>query len=303
VKRLCGAQAVGALAWVVARPALAHDASLAPLAKRFTWNPWLALALALSAWLYTRGERRLRERSGHDRPRDRPEQIAFWLSWLFIYAALVSPLDALSDALFSAHMVQHEILMVIAAPLFVLARPAHRYLWALPDAARQRVVAWLGRAQPQRCLYALTTPFVVLGLHAAVRWIWHVPALFEAALASEWVHGVQHAMFFFSALLFWWALVHGRYGRAGYGISVLFVFATALHTGALGLLISLARQPWYPSYQRQAQLFERDALVDQQLAGLIMWIGVGFLFTLIGLALFAAWLGEAERRAARTKPS
>jgi putative membrane protein len=83
---------------------------------------------------------------------------------------------------------------------------------------------------------------------------------------------------------------------------VLFVFATALHTGALGLLISLARQPWYPSYQLQGQLFDRDALLDQQLAGLIMWVGVGFLFTLIGLALFAAWLGEAERRAARIKP-
>jgi putative membrane protein len=294
-----GACWLAALAMFRAGRAYAHEASLSALSTRFTWNPWLAFALTISAALYVRGYLRLRQRTGQTRPSDRLELLAFASSWLVLLIALVSPLDALSDALFSAHMGQHELLMVVAAPLFVLARPLHRYLWALPTGVRQRSVAWLARAQSRHGLRALTIPFFALGLHAAVRWVWHLPLLFEAALASEWVHGVQHATFFFSALVFWWALLQGRYGRMGYGVSVLFVFATAMHTGALGVLLSLAREPWYPSYQRQAEIYANDPLVDQQLAGFIMWVGVGFLFTLFGLALFAAWLGEAARRSAR----
>jgi len=105
-------------------------------------------------------------------------------------------------------------------------------------------------------------------------------------------------MFFTSAALFWWALVEGRYGRLGYGVSVLVVFATALHTGALGALIALARRPLYPLYEARAA-GAADPLEDQQLAGLIMWVGAGLLFMMLGLALFLAWIGEARRRAER----
>ena len=86
------------------------------------------------------------------------------------------------------------------------------------------------------------------GAHGLVRWVWHAPFLFEAALESEWVHGVQHALFFSTAALFWWALIHGRYGRVGYGVAVLFVFATSVYTGVLGAMITFGRSVWYPVY-------------------------------------------------------
>jgi putative membrane protein len=130
--------------------------------------------------------------------------------------------------------------------------------------------------------------------------LWHVPVLFEAAMRDERLHAFQHFTFFLSAALFWWALVHGRYGRAGYGLAVLFVFATAVHTSILGALISVAPRLIYAIYEQRARLAGWQPLEDQELAGLIMWIPSGLLFLATALALFAAWLGEAERRAARS---
>jgi putative membrane protein len=121
-------------------------------------------------------------------------------------------------------------------------------------------------------------------------------------MRNEALHAVQHFTFFLSAALFWWALVHGRYGKAGYGLAVLFVFATAVHTSVLGALISIAPRLLYPIYAQRASGLGWDPLEDQELAGLIMWIPSGGLFTLTALALFCAWLGEAERRSQRSMP-
>jgi putative membrane protein len=143
----------------------------------------------------------------------------------------------------------------------------------------------------------VTAPGVALLLHGLVRWVWHIPALFEACLHDEILHGVQHASFFLTAMVFWWALLQGMHGRYGYGVAVLFVFATALHTGALGALITFARTPWYPD-QTNAAWSSTDPLADQQLAGFIMWIVAGTWLTGLGLALFVVWLGQAGRRRA-----
>jgi putative membrane protein len=197
-------------------------------------------------------------------------------------------------------MAQHELLMVVAAPLLVLGRPLTAYLWALPRSGRVRVGHWVQTRVVQSTWQFLTAPLLVLVLHAIVRWLWHLPPLFEAAMRDERLHAVQHFSFFLSAALFWWALVHGRYGKAGYGLAVLFVFATAVHTSILGALISVAPRLIYGIYEHRARLVGWQPLQDQALAGLIMWIPSGLLFLLTALALFAAWLGEAERRAGRS---
>jgi putative membrane protein len=196
-------------------------------------------------------------------------------------------------------MSQHELLMVVAAPLLVLGRPAIALAWTLPPAARRAVSHGIKQPFWQLAWLFVYAPLFVLAAHAVVRWIWHQPAWFEAAMRDEALHTLQHASFFGSATLFWWALVHGRYGRIGYGLGVLFVFATMLHTSILGALISVAPRLLYPIYSDRTQQFGWEPLEDQELAGLIMWIPSGILFTAIGLALFAAWLGEAERRALR----
>jgi putative membrane protein len=142
----------------------------------------------------------------------------------------------------------------------------------------------------------LTAPIVAIAVHAATRWVWHVPALFDGALDHPALHAVQHLTFYLTAVLFWWAVVHGRYGRAGHGVSVLAVFVTLAHTGLLAAIITLAPRPLYRTY---AGLLGDRALPDQQVAGLVMWVPAGTLLAMVGLALFAAWLGESSRRARR----
>jgi cytochrome c oxidase assembly factor CtaG len=227
----------------------------------------------------------------------RPWQAAAFLAGsLALVAALVSPVAALSRVLFSVHMTQHEVLMLVAAPLLVLGRPLSVWLWALPAGARARAGGWSRTPAWRRAWGFLTGPLIVWLLHGAILWIWHLPALYEAAVGNEAIHAFEHLCFLLTAGLFWWALIHGRYGRLGYGMGVLYVFLTALHTGALGALLTFAPRVLYPLYGRAAVALHRDPLEDQQLAGLLMWIPFGVVFLLIALALLAAWLGESERR-------
>jgi putative membrane protein len=107
---------------------------------------------------------------------------------------------------------------------------------------------------------------------------------------------VQHLSFLGTASLFWWSIVYGRYGRLGYGVAVLYVFLTALHNTILGALLTIAPTAWYSTYELTAAGQHIDALADQQLAGLIMWVPSGVVFLVLGLALASAWLGESERR-------
>jgi len=265
----------------------------------WTWDPLPLTTLVGVSALYATGVARLWKSAGVGRGLRVPHVASFAAGVLALALALLSPLDRLSDYLFSAHMSQHELLMVVAAPLIVLGRPLAAYLWALPLHGRGAIGHWLQQPKVQWAWQFLTAPLLVLVLHAAVRWIWHVPALFEAAMRHELLHAFQHLTFFGSAALFWWALTHGRYGRAGYGLAVLFVFATAVHTSVLGALISVAPRLLYPIYGPRSVSAGWSPLEDQELAGLIMWVPSGVLFLLTALALFAAWLGEAERRAKR----
>jgi putative membrane protein len=143
----------------------------------------------------------------------------------------------------------------------------------------------------------LTTPLLACALHAAAIWVWHLPPLYEAAVQDEALHAFQHLTFVATSVCFWWGLVYGRYGRAAYGASALYVFVTSVHTGVLGAMFSLSSAPWYGVYAARAADAGIDAAADQQLAGLYMWIPAGIVLTIFGLALLVAWLAEAERRA------
>ena len=292
----------GVLALLLSAPtAIAHEGS-----PHVAINPWDAATAALLLVVgatYAIGLTRLWRNSAGKQTIKPWQAAAFLAGWSSAGVALLSPLDRLSDVLFSAHMAQHEILMLISAPLVVAGRAFIAMLWGLPAVARERTgvairTPWLGRIWDR-----LTGPLTVLVLHALVLWIWHVPVMFEAALHSEGVHVIQHLGFFATAALFWWALIHGRYGRLGYGVAVLYVFATAMHTQILVALLTFGTRIWYPTHAARTTAAGINAVDDQQLAGVVMWIPFGVVFLLIGLALFAAWLGEAERRIALTESS
>ena len=138
-------------------------------------------------------------------------------------------------------MTQHEVLMLVAAPLLVLGRPLVPFLRALPVQMARRVGGWGKAAWFESAWRALTNPLVAWAVHALALWVWHVPILFQATLDSEFIHTLQHLSFFFSALLFWWALIYGRRGLLGYGAATLYVFTTSIHSGLLGALITFAQ--------------------------------------------------------------
>jgi putative membrane protein len=259
------------------------------------------LGLALPAWLYGAGLARLWRRAGRGMGIKRWEAVCFALGWLALLTALISPLDALGDVLFSAHMAQHEVLILLAAPLLVLGRPLVAWLWALAPRSRDQVMAAV-QARPVAAVWqAVSGPFAAFAIHAVALWAWHLPSLYQATLENDAVHAVQHLSFFMSATLFWWALIHGRYGRMGYGVAVFYGFAAAVHSGVLGALITFAPRLLYPIYGGRTAAWGLSPLEDQQLAGLLMWVPAGVLFIVLGLALFAAWLGESERRVALTE--
>lgn len=255
--------------------------------------PWIMLAASGTAYL--RGARRLRRQAGN-RGLRRWEMAAFAAGWLTIVFAQVSPLAYLSEQLFSAHMSQHELLMLVAAPLLVLGRPMYVMLWAFGPQERLQIASATRAPAVWHSWRFITAPLFVWSLHGASLWLWHLPSLYEAAVADQNIHLVQHAFFLGSAALFWWTVVNGRHGRAAYGAAVVYVFTTMLHSGLLGAMVALAPRVWYPSYGLTAPQWGFTGLEDQQLAGLIMWVPFGIVFLVIGLALFAAWLSESDRR-------
>jgi putative membrane protein len=262
-----------------------------PLEPHDLWSAWrfdvgIILPLMLSAVLYAKGARRSRGTT-------RLQLICFWSGWLVLFLSLCSPLHPLGEVLFSAHMSQHELLMLIAAPLLVLSRPLPALLWGLPLEWRRTAGRFTKAAVVQRIWRSITGPFVAWLLHAVVLWAWHAPMLFQATLTNDAVHTAQHICFLGSALLFWWSLVHGC-GRRNYGWGVLYVFTTGVHTSILGALLTFAPAVWYPAYQSTTAAWGLTPLEDQQIGGLIMWVPAGLVYLGAGLALFAAWLNESD---------
>ncbi len=273
------------------KPHTWHD-----LVRSWSFDPLAVTLLALSGWLYARGVRRLWREAGDGRGIRRREAGSYAGGWVSLFIALVSPLHPWGRVLFSAHMTQHEVLMLVAAPLLVLGRPLIAYLWALPVGWARRVGNWGKLAWWQAIWRRLTNPLAAWAIHAVALWIWHAPVLFEAVLKSELVHTLQHLCFFLSALLFWWALIHSREGLMGYGAAVLYLFTTSVHSGVLGALLTFARTVLYRSYNETTQTWGLSPLEDQQLGGLIMWVPAGLVYLFAGLLLFAGWMRESERR-------
>ncbi len=257
------------------------------------WDTVVLVLLTVAALLYAIGSQRLDLRGARVR---RTERAAFWIGWASLVAAVSPPMDDAASSLFSVHMAQHELLMLVGAPLMIVGRPLVPWLWALPENVRALGGAGLQAGALSDAWRRLTTPSVAVVLHGAAIWIWHLPVLYEMAVRNEGIHAFQHATFVGTSIFFWWGLVYGRYGRAAYGASAFYVFITSLHTGVLGAMFTLSSAPFYPLYAVRASQEGHDAVADQQLAGLYMWIPAGLVLTLFGLALLVAWLSEAERR-------
>ncbi len=221
---------------------------------------------------------------------------SFIAGWLTLAFALTSPIHELGEQLFSAHMLQHEILILLSAPLISASHPGATCLWAFAPAHRVNLGGWVHRVEQSAPVRFLTRPLVAWLLEAAALWLWHIPALYQATLRSDWVHATQHLSFFLTAVLFWSALYGVGRSAMSYGAATLYVFGTAVHCSALGALLTFSTVLWYPVYTGTTARWGLTPLADQQLGGAIMWVPSGLVFVLIGLVLFARWLKESDRR-------
>jgi putative membrane protein len=278
---------------------MVHDGQpLAPhdLWGAWSWEPAVVAPLLLSAWLYARGVQALWRNAGAGHGVGRWEVAAFVAGWVTLALSLVSPVHRLGGVLFSAHMAQHELLMVVAGPLLVLGRPVIPFLWALPFSWRRGLGTWSSAAPVRRIWNVLTRPSFAWTLHAVAIWLWHAPSLYQATLSSETVHTVQHVSFLGTALLFWWAVLHGVGARLARPAAVIYLFTTAVHTSLLGALLTFSPRLWYPLYDATTSPWGLTPLEDQQLAGVIMWVPAGLSYLIAALALAATWLREPPRR-------
>lgn len=236
---------------------------------------WLAQAALLLAWAtYALGAWRHRP-TVH-------RQLLFYGATAVTAVAMFGPFDEWAARSTAAHMVQHMLLMVVAAPLMVLARPLAQWRAALGGRAD---AVW-------RAMQRITRrPMLCAVLHAAAIWIWHAPGPYEAAIANNYLHVIEHMSFLLTAWLFWWSVLNpSREGVLHAALAMLF---TGMHTGLLGGLLTFARTPLYRA--------ESTALWDQQLAGLIMWIPGGTVYLLAaGWSVWQWLLSEQARQAGST---
>jgi putative membrane protein len=259
---------------------------------------FLAVLLAVAVLLYAAGTIRLWTVAPGHRAALLRRAVPFALGWLLLALALLPPLASISAETFSGHMLQHEVLMVAAAPLLVLGRPLAIWVWSFPDGWR-RIVASPARWTKLRAVWSfVTAPLAATILHGAAIWIWHAPPLFAAAEANVWVHALQHSAFFFTALLFWNAVCGARDSAARVA-SLFWLFLTMLHTGALGVLLTFSTSVWF-TQAPGAAAWGLTALEDQQLGGLIMWVPGGTVYVVAALALGARWLDSLAARSARS---
>jgi putative membrane protein len=301
VKSRWTATAVGVLIVGFPGQAFAHEGgSIAPhdLSRAWTFEPIVIALLLISGAVFIAGSLKLRASAGRWPARFTPAALAFAAGWVVLVISLVSPLHALGSALFSAHMAQHELLMVVAAPLLVAGRPIVPAIWSLPQSGRMWVGGIVRQGRVVTAWRFVSRPLVAWALHGIVIWIWHIPRFYGLAVHSEIAHTAQHASFLMTALLFWWTILPASSSRRN-AVSIFSLFGTALHTGLLGALLTFSEASWYPVYHSSTAPWGLSPLEDQQLGGLIMWIPGGITYLIVALLAAAKLLREPGKNGGR----
>ncbi len=288
---------IAALIGLLAAPAqaLAHGSAGHETGPAWTFDVWIVTPLLISGVMYVAGATALWRRAGAGRGIQPWEAAAYGAGWLMLAAALVSPLHWLGERLFTAHMIEHEIIMAVAAPLIAVARPLGAFMWALPKSLRTAFRRLFKSGAFSVLWRGLTVPLNATILHGIAIWIWHAPALFDAAVTDVAVHRLQHGSFLGSALLFWWALMR----RCDYGAAAGHLFVTMLHTTLLGALMALAPRVLYRAQTAGSLQWGLSPLQDQQLAGIVMWVPAGTVYAGAVLAFAALWIRQSSQGASR----
>jgi cytochrome c oxidase assembly factor CtaG len=260
------------------------------------WTPWSLdpslVYVALAAALYIVGS--------HGRNRPKPLQaLAFFASLLTIVIALDSPIDYYADQLFWVHMLQHILLLTVAPPLFLLGRPWPRMWRALPLQPRTKIARSIALSRWMAPVRALARPLPAWILFNATIVGWHIPAAYDATLTSGVIHVIEHAMFFFTGLLFWARVIDPGPLRPRLVWPARIAYTSGAMVVSWLLAITLVIVP-HPLYGYYAALQTRpggiSALTDQQFAAGMMWVPGSIAYMITFIMGFYRWL-EPDRRA------
>jgi cytochrome c oxidase assembly factor CtaG len=256
----------------------AHPVDDGPL--RWTFDPSVTFPLGIALLIYATGFVRLRARRTLWR-----NATIFFAGWMVLAFSLVSPLHEAGERSFTLHMIEHELIMLVAALLLPLARPWGVMLWAFPRSARS-VLAPSGRL-----LSSVASPGLATALQALALWAWHAPPLFNRALGHPGWHVAQHLSFLISAMMFWWAMLR----TPNRGLAALCLFVTSIVGGALGALMALSTSPWYSGYAAMQMMpFGMTPSEDQAFAGLIMWVPGGLVHAGAAIVLLHHYLSSND---------
>lgn len=271
----------------------------ANLFHHWTFEPPVVAALVGTAVLYLLAARAVRRRHGPAAiPRHR--EGAFVAGLLVVAVALISPLDHWSDLMFSVHMVQHQLLMMAAAPLLLLGAPVTLALRAMsPRTARRLLVPVLH----SRGVSSLTSPVVALPLFVVFVWVAHLSPLYNVTLRNDTVHALEHMAFLATALLFWWPVmsVDPNPRRISHPARLLYLFLAMPAGALLGLAIINADRVLYPYYSQADPAIGVNALSDQRLAGALMWEGDMLVVVVVMAFVLLDWLDSDDRATVRAE--
>jgi putative membrane protein len=307
VMRLTRRCAVGLLALVVMLAAPAAVAGHGPLPDEplsarslvlgWTFEPLVVLALVVAGVLWWHAVRRVN--SAHTaNPVPRRRTLAFVGGLGAVAVALLSGIGRYDTTLFSVHMVQHILLVFVAAPLIVLSGPVTLALRAGSTATRRSLLLPILHSRPMR---VISHPVVAWLAFTGVMWGSHFSPLFEAALEDPLVHDLEHGLFLVSGLLFWWPAlgVDPAPWRMPPAVRALYVFLQMPQNTFLAVAITFATAPLYRHYATLSAPWLPSALADQQAAGAIMWLAGDAAFLAAVIGLVAAWMRADERGQAR----
>lgn len=270
-----------------------------PLAWHF--EPFMTLVLLGVTGAYYWAWFRVRGTSGPDLP-------AWWaLSYgvgvATLAVALLGPLESYNEQLFSLHMAQHLVLLQIAVPLLLLGRPVQVVLRAIPRPATRRTVRFLfGNGTMRYAVLGITAPVTAFLLFNINIGFWHVPQFYDASVRNELVHNLQHVTFALTAVLYWWTIIDPvpRHHKLPELWSLATVFLSMMIGSIIGAILTLAPSVLYPVYEEAANPWGWEPLLDQQVGGLIMWVG-SFILYFVVLGTLAVQLLNRDEEQTRNK--
>jgi cytochrome c oxidase assembly factor CtaG len=293
-----GAAWLGAVTPVAAHgPAPAEPPTLATLLFGWTFGPLPTLAIAVSLGVWWWSVRRV-DQAHPTNPVPRRRSVAFGLGMLALAFALLSGIERYDTTLFSVHMVQHILLVLVAAPLIAAAAPITLLLRVATPGVRRR---WILPVLHSRIVRIVAFPVVAWLVFAGVMWGSHFSPLFDAALEDPLIHDLEHLLFLSTALLFWWPAIAQDPGpwRMPHPARALYVFLQMPQNTFLAVVILGASTVLYPHYATTGRTWGPTPMEDQQLAAGIMWLAGDLIFLAAVLGLVGAWMRHEARDAPR----